>query len=176
MVKEYAGSKTLALEESEFEWLKELREGLMRQSWIVVDLDGTLCDESHREEHATRGDWDTYFASLNGDAAYKDVANTIHLLCGTVKVMILTSRPERYRKSTIDWLYNKEIPYDVLLMRPDDSIDGSERVKIEILEEYFGNKETVLSSVIFALEDRDKIVKAFREYGIPCWHVREGRY
>jgi hypothetical protein len=41
-------------------------------------------------------------------------------------------------------------------------------------EEYFGSKEAVLQNVIFVLDDRDKVVEAWRNYGLPCWQVRPG--
>lgn len=140
--------------------------------YVVVDLDGTLCDDTHRVHRASAGDWEGYFSGLCDDPIHIDVKYLIHMICDTAKVLLLTSRQEKYRMITQDHLRRQEIPYHYLLMRSDDDESDSAINKICQLEEFFGSKEEVIRSVLFALDDRDKIVRAFREYGIPCWQVR----
>ena len=144
--------------------------------WLLCDLDGTLCNEDARVHLGKAGDWQQYFASINGDCAHNDVLRTLHIMSGPVRILIVTSRPEAYRGMTEQWLRDKEVPFDSLLMRPNNDDAESHISKIALIEEFFGSKECVLSSVLFALEDRDKVVQAFREYGIPCWQVRNGQY
>ena len=69
-----------------------------------------------------------------------DVRHLLHMLDGTVKLILLTSRQECYRTSTVDWLHRYEIPYDYLLMRKDDDETDSAINKIAQLEEFFGSK------------------------------------
>lgn len=144
--------------------------------WIVVDLDNTLCNDEHRQCHIATKDWNAYHESINGDPPNKDVLHTLHIMIGPVNVMILTSRPEDYRKVTEDWLHANEAPYDVMLMRPSGDFIDSTVHKIRALEEFFGSREEVIKNVLFVLEDRNKLVKTFREYGLPCWQVREGNF
>lgn len=140
--------------------------------YIIVDLDGTLCDDAHRAPHASAGDWDMYFSKMCDDPIHTDVKYLLHMLCDTVKIVLLTSRQEQYRTVTQEHLRRNEIPYQYLLMRANNDLSDSGDSKLFQLEYFFGDRETVLKSVLFALDDRDKIVRAFREYGIPCWQVR----
>lgn len=149
---------------------------MKQMKYIVVDFDNTLSDDLHRREHIDANDWDKYHGRLGEDRPHKDVADTLHIMSGTVSIIILTARPERYRKHSTDWLFEHEIPFDYLLMREDGDDTDSAILKITQLERFFDSKEMVLKKVLFALEDRDKVVKAFREYGIPTWQVREGGF
>lgn len=140
--------------------------------FAIIDLDGTLCDDTHRVPHASAGNWEDYFCKLTDDPVHIDVRYLIHMICDTAKILLLTSRQERYREMTLEHLHKHEIPFHYLLMRKDDDERDSAVNKISQLEEFFGSKEKVLESVLFALEDRDKIVNAFRDYGIVCYQVR----
>jgi hypothetical protein len=45
-----------------------------------------------------------------------------------------------------------------------------------MLIDLFGSKENVQEKVLVVLEDRDRVVEAFREMGLPCWQVQAGGY
>jgi hypothetical protein len=145
--------------------------------YIVIDIDGTCTNEQHRTKHAQNGDWATYFSMLHQDTPNEDVVAALRMFqTSLIGLLSLTGRPEQYRPATLEWLEQYDVPFDYLLMRPDDNRESAEILKLRQLEEFFGSKESVLRHVLFALEDRDKIVKAFRQYGIPTWQVREGGY
>jgi Ca2+-transporting ATPase len=46
----------------------------------------------------------------------------------------------------------------------------------KMLIDLFGSKENVQEKVLVVLEDRDRVVEAFREMGLPCWQVQAGGY
>ena len=144
--------------------------------YIVVDLDGTTFDDRHRREHIDHKDWDKYHSRCVDDKPFNDVATAVRMMSGLASILIVTGRPERYRKVTLDALCENDIPFDHLLMRPDDNYTAASFLKIVQLEEFFGSKEKLLKEVLFALEDSDYVVKAYREYGITCWQVRNGGY
>lgn len=144
--------------------------------FIVCDLDGTLFNEDHRVHLGIGGDWENYFSLMHEDTPHDDVLITIRAMTGPTQALLLTGRPEKLRCATEAMLAGIGVPYTQLLMRPDGDTTDSGLLKISTLEKFFGSKAAVLSNVLFALEDRDKIVKAFRDYGINCWQVRAGRY
>ena len=49
----------------------------MPHQWIVVDLDGTLCDCSHRLEYAQSKQWDEFHKRCSEDAVIKPIADLI---------------------------------------------------------------------------------------------------
>jgi hypothetical protein len=152
----------------------------MFRNTIVVDLDGTLCDCGHRVELARAKQWDHFHSLLVEDQPFEDVKSLIKLIgCkATMEIDIigLTGRNEANRNKTLDWLESHKIFFDELLMRPNNDFRQDHILKPELLEEFFGGREIMLKRVMFVLEDRDKVVEAWRNIGINCWQVRQGTY
>jgi hypothetical protein len=61
-------------------------------------------------------------------------------------------------------------------MRPEGNRESDYLVKLQLVDEFFGNRETALNSVLLVLDDRDKVVEAFRDAGFRCWQVQSGSY
>lgn len=144
------------------------------KEWIVIDLDGTLFDCSHRIDFAKSKQWDDFHSRLEADLVFEDVWRLIH--AGAFKVMALTGRTETYRQQTLTKFINHNIAVDWLLMRPNDDFRSDVEVKLGLLEQFFGSKSKTLEQVVFALDDRDRVVEGFRNYGLSCWQVRTGEY
>jgi uncharacterized HAD superfamily protein len=147
---------------------------------IVIDLDGTLCNCEHRQIHAQNAEWDKFHEGLVDDLPNQDTVAFLDIIKGAskfVQVIACTGRNEAFRKLTLDWFFRYDIHVDVLLMRPDGDFTSDHELKPAMLQEHFGgSKEEVLRKVQFVLDDRDKVVDAWREYGLPCWQVRPGGY
>lgn len=150
---------------------------------IVVDLDGTLCDARHREIHAHNREWDAFHEAHPFDLPHQDVAWALWAIDEASKArkertMIIgcTGRPERYRRTTEDWLRKHELPIDFVLMRPNFDFRPDAELKPRLLEEWRQAaeiQEPLSSLVLFVLEDRDVMVMAWRRHGVNCWQVRE---
>lgn len=147
-------------------------------NWIVVDLDGTLFDHAHRLDLAKSGLWSDYHACLADDRLNMDVAWLLKKLPRSIQIIFCTGRVEQYRSLTIDKIRSSsECPVpDELLMRPEMDYTSDHELKPRLLEEFFGGKSRVLEEVRFVMDDRDKVVEAWRNYGLPCWQVRAGGY
>lgn len=149
---------------------------------IVVDLDGTLCDSAWREHHARNGDWDLFHGGIAEDKPHADVAQLIHSFWGTGLLVVgCTGRPARYRPATERWLMKHEIPLDFVLMRNDYDFGSDAKIKPKLLMEWHSSTEeaemmTAQDRVLVVLEDRDKVVEAWRGLGFNCWQVRPGGY
>lgn len=159
--------------------------------YIICDLDGTLCDASHRE-HLINESWDAFHAAHTKDSV---VLPTLQFLERMLKlrdwsevaepcyVIFLTGRNEAYRASTIDWLNDEcglaiHDDYEALLMRPDYDYTPDHELKPQMLSAFmasFVDGETPKESVL-VLDDRDKVVAAWRDAGYTCWQVKEGSY
>jgi len=162
--------------------------------YVVIDLDGTLCNSAHRVDFALTKQWDEFHEKLCDDKPNEDVMWFIDLLDSLssqpteidtklwVDIIYLTGRPERYREATVNWfkknMGNADFPIlpDTLLMRPTNDFRPDHELKPALLEEFIGSKEKVLQQVIVVLEDRDRMTESWRNYGLKCWQVRAGAY
>lgn len=144
---------------------------------VVIDMDGTLCNSAHREHLARAGQWDEFHSLLMEDQPWPDVQLLIeHLDSWDTLVVGLTGRNQRYHNQTINWLAEHDIGLDALLMRPDDDYRSDHELKPELLDEYLAATGRTASDVWFILEDRDKVVAAWRDKGFNCWQPRAGGY
>lgn len=146
--------------------------------WIVVDLDGTIADCSHRVHLAHAQQWDEFHSLCTEDKLIEANAELVSVLGQTYGILMVTGRTEKFRWLTHQWLQKMGLgPFvTVLLMRPDDDFRPDVEMKLALLEGLFGSKENVLAQVLVAFDDRDKVVAGFRDYGIPTFQVRQGDY
>ena len=85
------------------------------------------------------------------------------------KIILLTQRPETYRRQTQNWLYYNRIEFDELLMYPSGA--KGIRVKKELYEQHILSKYQVK----LALETQQEATDLWRlELGIPCLQVGYG--
>lgn len=156
----------------------------MRKDIVVIDLDGTLCNDAHRSHLASAGQWDEYHSLCKDDVPHADVVSFLRM-CEDETILAITGRNERFRQATYDWLGKHQLGayIDAVLMRGDDDYRPITEVKLRALEEYLAEgitfepdalKSLVIARVLVCLDDRDKMVEAYREYGLPCWQVRPG--
>lgn len=151
---------------------------------IVMDLDGTLCDSAHRDHHARNSEWDQFHSLLTEDRPHQDVLEFIDLLHNApddVELIGCTGRNERYRVATEKWLMEHGALLDCVLMRPDYDFRPDHELKIEMLSEWHEQTSgddpwSVQERVMFILEDREKVVEAWRGAGFNCWQVRPGNF
>jgi FMN phosphatase YigB (HAD superfamily) len=144
---------------------------------IVVDLDGTLCNCDHRIEFAHAKDWDGFHSRLREDKPYMDVVDIVMRLATKLRVYVVSGRSAKYEEETRRWLKKHGIIVDVLILRPEFDFTPDHELKAALLYEQFeGGKAEALEKVIMVLDDREKVVEAWRNEGFACWQVRQGQY
>jgi FMN phosphatase YigB (HAD superfamily) len=143
---------------------------------IIVDLDGTLYDSVSRSHFAKAGMWDEFHSHSSLDKPNFDVLDLVKELGRYHTMLGITGRNERYRKITDHWLNRWQVPLDDLLMRPDGNFNSDPEVKLSLLHKWLGKNQRNMREIWFALEDRDKMVDAWRNANIPCYQVRSGEY
>lgn len=151
---------------------------------IVIDLDGTLCDSAHRDHHARNGDWDQFHSLCSQDEPHSDVLWLLRALSSLtaeeeVELVGCTGRNEAWRGATEKWLMKHGVPLDDLIMRPDHDFRSDHELKIEMLEAWHyerGSEGRPQDRVAFVLDDRDKVVEAWRDAGYNCWQIRPGNF
>lgn len=135
---------------------------------IICDLDGTL---------ALLGERSPYDASRALEDTLNDPIGNIlevyaHQTFIEVKIIFVSGREEKHRPQTEAWLKKHKISYEVLYLRPTGDRRPDNIIKKEIYETNIKPKFDVL----FVLDDRDKVVKMWREEGLTCLQVAYGDF
>lgn len=146
-------------------------------TWIVVDLDGTICDCAHRVELARVGKWDEFHDACKDDKPFDKIVQLLYIVADRYQLMYLSGRGEAWREMTLAWIEKHMIPLpDALVLRPRDNFEKDGVLKTKALVDFFGSKSEALASILFALDDRDQSVEALRNFGLTVLQVREGDY
>ncbi len=141
----------------------------MKRRAIIVDLDGTLCNNAHRQHlyDKQHKDWKL----INEESKYDTVNNwcleivNLFSLNG-YKIIFLTGRSAHSWDVTEDWL-NRNVGPGVdwkLMMRPKSDKREDSTVKAEI----FARDIAPFFDVLFAVDDRLPVVNMWRDIGVPC--------
>ena len=143
---------------------------------VIFDVDGTLADCQHRRhfiEGEGKKDWDSFFdpANVIKDPVIEPIAKLLRTLAQHTWVIIVTARRFEDREVTKAWLNLHQIRYDDLYIRkPGDRRDDA-IFKREVLNDIQQNYEVEL-----VFDDRDRVVKMWREAGLTCLQVAEGNF
>lgn len=138
---------------------------------IIVDIDGTLADCSHRL-HFVRGKrkrWNKFFAAASKDKPRVDVVSRVRELARQHKIHLVTGRPEEYRQQTLKWLSFYRIPFESLYMRESGDYRPDDVVKQEILDLCFDKDKVGL-----VIDDRPRVVRMWRSNGLEVLDVGDG--
>lgn len=135
---------------------------------VICDVDNTIANVAWRESYIAEG-WDIYHALAVNDEPFEDVVGLLRALDQAHYHLIgVTSRPEKWRKLTMNWLIKYDIPMHDLWMRPPDDFRGAHELKIDLIKKNMQGPEEQIS---FVLEDRDDVIAAFRALGITTLQV-----
>lgn len=143
---------------------------------ILIDLDGTLCNVSHRTHfvHETPPNWPAFFDALIDDTLNEAVAVLVAMARESgIAVIYVSGRPETHRIPTEAWLDRHNVASHVaLLMRPAGDYRPDDVVKKELYELFV--KEAY--RVLFTVDDRASVVAMWRSLGLTCFQVAEGNF
>jgi hypothetical protein len=141
---------------------------------IIFDLDGTLALNCHRQHFVSgpKKDWKKFFEACDKDPPNLPVISAFHLMNVSLdhEVAIWSGRSESVKSKTMDWLIAYSLFPDELKMRPIDDYSPDEVLKKRWLDEV--GKENILC----VFDDRNKVVKMWRDNGVPCFQVNEGNF
>lgn len=93
----------------------------MSKPIVIVDIDGTIADVRHRLHHikgTRRKDWQAFFEAMEHDIPISAMIAKVHELEKDHDIIVVTGRPEHYRKRTEKWLNEHGMRYLRLFMRP----------------------------------------------------------
>lgn len=167
---------------------------------LIVDVDGTLADLSHRRPFLerrkcsycdgtgqyvegnrciqcsgnglTKKDYDSFFRAVDKDTPIVPIINLVNELEAIGYVPIIVSgRPiDRAGKATTTWLYRYGIPYRHIFMRAGGDFRQDCIVKQEILD------RLPKKQIRYVFDDRTQVVEMWRKNGLTCLQVADGNF
>jgi hypothetical protein len=140
----------------------------------VFDIDGTLSDLTHRL-HFIQCDppnWDAFFGAVAGDLVHEHIAVLVRTLEVFHHIVLVSGRSDQCRTGTEYWLRRHGIPFNRLYMRKQGDRREDDLVKKELLDALRADGY----EPVMAFDDRDRVVKMWRENGIPCAQVADGNF
>ena len=136
---------------------------------IICDLDGTLAINDHGRSFFDATDCDK-------DAINIPVCTVVRWASATgCQVIFLSGREDKYREPTIKFLdkcgFDKNI-YQLVMRKTDDNRKDSV-IKWELYESYI---EPMNYDILFILDDRNQVVKMWRDKGFTVFQVAKGDF
>jgi len=168
----------------------------MDKHTVIFDLDGTLADIEDRRQMSVKPngkmDWDIFFHpdNIKYDKPIPAVVNLIQTYEDKAyKIVIFSGRNDRSWNETKLWLKRYEIPFDLLVMRPDKFksksfpvADGNPATSDmrympdEILKKKMLDTFVDINDVLFVVDDRQKVVDMWRDLGLTVFQPAPGDF
>jgi phosphoglycolate phosphatase-like HAD superfamily hydrolase len=134
-------------------------------SVIVFDLDGTIANLDHRLHHvrSDKPNWNEFYRQADNDSSHGWAVELMRSLSELYTVIIVSARPETYRRETEEWLKKHGVEYSRMFMvRSDRNYSGDAELKRNWLKRF--GKEKIL----FVVDDRQRVVDMWRSEGLVC--------
>jgi len=151
----------------------------MKQQTVIFDLDGTLALIDKRRVLAAKPNgkinWKTFFAPENislDEPNLPVIASFKAMKAAGFRVGIFSGRDSISRQQTEDWLAQHGIQPDFLFMRMQGSFTPDDVLKKDWLDQEMAAGHEIMC----VFDDRDKVVKMWRENGISCFQVAPGNF
>lgn len=142
----------------------------------IFDIDGTLADCTHRLPHIidkSPKDWDAFFAACLGDAPIRHMVRLAqHITTAGVPIVYVSGRSDQVREETAQWLAMHDLPSGPIFMRKRGDHRNDDVLKPELLAAV----RDAGWKPIMAFDDRDRVVSALREAGLPVAQVAPGAF
>ena len=170
---------------------------LKMKNTVIFDLDGTLANIDSRRDISMKPngklDWDIFAAPNSILALDKPNAPVIKMAqmfkADGFKIVIFSGRNDRGFDATVQWLNDFKVPFDLLVMRPDKFKDKSWPIANgnpatpdmrfmpdEILKKVMLDTFVDINDVFLVVDDRDKVVKMWRDLGLNTFQVAPGDF
>jgi len=164
---------------------------------IIFDLDGTLADIDVRRNKSLKIngklDWDIFAAPssiLAWDKPNLPVIKMAQLFSDAgFKIVIFSGRNDRGFFATKDWLKKHDVPFDLLVLRPDKFKDKSWPIADgnpatadmrfmpdDILKKKMLDTFVDIKDVFLVVDDRQKVVDMWRDLGLNTFQVAPGDF
>lgn len=171
VIRKFAAKYTVGVIDPDLPYpdLHPYRPNATQPNALICDLDGTLSlfkDKGHRGPYdASKADQDEC------NLMVKHVLEVYYRFMDW-RIVYVSGRSGEFRPQTEAFFRRHHVPPGSLFMRAPDDKRKDWVVKYELFDRYIRNDYWAR----LVLDDRDQVVKMWRQIGIPCWQVADGRF
>lgn len=147
----------------------------MTRPLYIFDLDGTLALIEHRK-HFIEGkskDWAAFYRACVDDQPNAPVIKTLEELSPNVDIWIFSGRSDEVEIETARWLDAHGVSYDSMMMRREGDYTPDDKLKRAWYRQMLIEDQQRLVAVF---DDRDKVVKMWRDEGVACFQEAPGEF
>lgn len=130
---------------------------------IVCDIDGTVAHMNDRSPY----DW----SRVGEDSIDDTVRDLLLRYYDTTSIVYVSGRDESCKDITKEWMAKHDVPLGQLFMRKKGDNRKDTEVKREIYKRHLKDY-----NILFVLDDRNQVVKMWREEGLKVFQVAEGDF
>lgn len=147
---------------------------------VIVDIDGTVANGNHRQHHVRKElgkkkNWMAFNELMHLDTPHNDIIWLVQMLKQVgCKIVFASGRNEDNREVTVKWLEDVGLgkTYQKLYMRPSKDYRDDSIIKRELLDQIIADGH----DPFLVIDDRDRVVKMWRELGLRCLQVDYGDF
>jgi hypothetical protein len=151
-----------------------------KKNKVIFDLDGTLALIDKRRDVSTKSngklDWDKFFdpSNIKLDVPNPPVVKLAQMLADDgFTIIIFSGRSDKTILTTKSWLARNRIPFQKLVMRDSKT---NHFTPDDILKKDMLDKHVDINDVFLVVDDRDKVVKMWRDLGLNTFQVADGNF
>lgn len=155
----------------------------MRKDIVVVDVDGTVAKLGKRLKHIEGPvkDYRNFFMDCYQDDPIWEIIGLVNVLSTFRTIVFVTGRQDypTVRAKTLSWLqayFNFPVTEAMLKTSPVDPDSHDTEVKPKLLNEWLVENNRQAEEIDFILEDRNSMVKKWRDLGFVTLQVAEGDF
>ena len=146
---------------------------------VIFDLDGTLALIDDRRKLSTKNnnkmDWDKFFDPKNIDLDQPNipVITTLQMFMDNgFKIVIFSGRSDKTFNATTWWLFQNNIRWHLLQMRPKDKHFWADNK----LKQHWLDTLIDKDDVFAVFDDRNQVVDMWRSNGLTTFQVADGDF
>jgi acid phosphatase class B len=138
---------------------------------IIVDIDGTVATHYDADGNQIREHHD--YALVGNDLPIQPIIDLVAMYeAKGYHIIFVSGRQDHCRKETMDWLIDHGVEFDELFMRKTRDFRPDNEVKAELYHQYIEDE----FDIELVLDDRDRVVKMWRDLGLRVLQVAEGDF
>tara|TARA_R100000231_G_scaffold46972_1_gene40405 strand:- start:5 stop:532 length:528 start_codon:yes stop_codon:yes gene_type:complete len=170
---------------------------IMNKKTVIFDLDGTLANIDVRRDRSVKPNgklnWDIFASPdsiLHWDTPNAPVIKMAQMFHNDgFRIVIFSGRNDRGFFATKEWLAKHNVPFDLLVLRPDKFKDHSWPIADgnpatgemrfmpdEILKKKMLDTFVDINDVFLVVDDRQKVVDMWRGLGLNTFQVAPGDF
>jgi hypothetical protein len=152
----------------------------------IFDLDGTLALIEHRRKfvEGAKKDWPAFFAACVDDKPNLPVIATLKTLrAGGAEIWIWSGRSDEVREETEHWLMihvGNTLAERIGVAAPESfrmRKAGDHQDDVSLKQKWFSEIEPPeFNRLVAVFDDRDRVVRMWRDNGVTCFQVSPGDF